>query len=109
MRFLKVKLLRAKKKKQANFQSCDAIAELFRIFGDSTRCKVVSSLFNSSKKVGDLSSELDMSISAISHSLRILRQAKIVKSSRAGREITYSLEDEHIFKIFQMAKEHIEE
>ena len=60
-------------------------------------------------KVTELANKLGMTISAISHSLRILKQAKIVKATRTGREITYSLNDDHIFKIFEMAKEHVEE
>jgi len=97
------------KKKEKMLQLCDTIAELFKVFGDSTRCKIVSTLFESNKKVSDIATLLNMSISTISHSLRILRQAKIVKTERVGKEVIYSLSDEHIFKIFQMAKEHIEE
>ena len=92
-----------------NNDTINTIAELFKIFGDFTRCKLVASLFKSNQTVSALSKELEMSTSAISHSLRILRQAKIVKTKRDGKEIIYSLNDEHIFKIFEMAKEHVEE
>ena len=86
-----------------------SISELFKIFGDNTRCKLVASLFNKSQNVSSLSKELSMTTSAISHSLRILRQAKIVTTKREGKEIICSLSDKHIFKIFEIAKEHIEE
>ncbi|MBQ4558688.1 MAG: winged helix-turn-helix transcriptional regulator [Clostridia bacterium] len=85
------------------------ISELFKIFGDYTRCKIVAKLFEREENVSNLSKHLEMSTSAISHSLRILRQANIVKTQRRGKEIIYSLNDEHIYNIFQMAKEHVEE
>ncbi len=93
----------------ADSQTIEGIAELLGIFGDTTRCKIVSILFTGNKTVSEIASELNMTMSAISHSLRILRQGKIVKAIRNGREIEYSLEDEHIFKIFEMAKEHVTE
>lgn len=85
------------------------IAELFKVFGDSTRVRILSALFLKELCVCDICSVLNMTKSAISHQLRILRQTKIVKSRRSGKEIFYSLDDEHIEKIFAMAKDHLKE
>lgn len=85
------------------------LAELFKVFGDSTRVRILSALFCSELCVCDICSVLNMNKSAISHQLRILRQTKIVKSRREGKEVFYSLDDGHIEKIFKMAKEHLEE
>ncbi|MBO5223534.1 MAG: helix-turn-helix transcriptional regulator [Clostridia bacterium] len=85
------------------------MAELFKVFGDSTRVRILSALFYSELCVCDICSVLNMTKSAISHQLRILRQTKLVKSRREGKEVFYSLADGHIEKIFAMAKEHLEE
>ncbi len=85
------------------------LAELFKVFGDSTRVRILSALFCRELCVCDICSVLNMNKSAISHQLRVLRQTKIVKSRREGKEVFYSLDDEHIEKIFKMAKEHLEE
>lgn len=85
------------------------VAELFKVFGDSTRTKILSALFETELCVCDLSKVLGMSISAVSHQLRILRQTKIVKSRRSGKEIYYSMDDEHIARIYKMALEHLAE
>lgn len=85
------------------------IAELFKVFGDSTRTRIIAALFESEFCVCDLAELLKMTISAVSHQLRVLRQTKIVKSRRSGKEVFYSLDDDHIYKIYQMAIEHIKE
>ncbi len=85
------------------------LAELFKVFGDSTRVRILSALFCGELCVCDICLVLNMNKSAISHQLRVLRQAKIVKARREGKEVFYSLDDEHIEKIFKMAKEHLEE
>lgn len=85
------------------------VAELFKVFGDSTRTRIIAALFEGELCVCDIAALLSMSISAISHQLRILRQTKIVKSRRSGKEVFYSLDDEHIYKIYRMAIEHIAE
>lgn len=84
-------------------------AELFKVFGDSTRTRILSALFLEELCVCDIASLLNMTKSAVSHQLRILRQTKIVKSRRSGKEIYYSLDDEHIEKIYGMALEHLRE
>lgn len=85
------------------------IAELFKVFGDSTRTKIISALERSELCVDELSETLSMTKSAVSHQLRILRQTKIVKYRRSGKEVVYSLDDEHISRIYALAKDHLEE
>lgn len=85
------------------------VAELFKVFGDSTRTRIIAALFEGELCVCDIAALLSMNISAVSHQLRILRQTKIVKSRRSGKEVFYSLDDEHIYKIYRMAIEHIAE
>ena len=85
------------------------LAELFKVFGDSTRTKILSALFESEMCVCDLATLTGMTVSAISHQLRILRQTKIVKVRRAGKEVYYSLSDEHVSQIFKMGIEHVNE
>lgn len=85
------------------------IAELFKVFGDSTRTRILSALSIEELCVCDISALLNMSMSAVSHQLRILRQTKIVKSRRNGKEIVYSLDDEHISKLYALALAHLSE
>ena len=86
-----------------------ALAELFKVFGDSTRIKIICSLFESEMCVCDLSVLLNISQSAISHQLRVLKSARLVKFRRAGKVIYYSLDDEHIKQIFDAGLHHITE
>lgn len=85
------------------------IAELFKVFGDSTRIKILFVLFKSEMCVCDIASALNMTQSAISHQLRLLKQAKLVKSRRKGKSIIYSLADGHVRTIIAQGQEHIEE
>ena len=85
------------------------LAELFKVFGDSTRIKIICSLFESEMCVCDLSALLNISQSAISHQLRVLKSARLVKFRRAGKVIYYSLDDEHIRQIFDAGLHHITE
>lgn len=85
------------------------VAELFKVFGDSTRTKILAALSVSEMCVCCISNILNMSVSAVSHQLRILRQAKLVKTRRSGKEIFYALDDEHIGKIYELALEHVKE
>lgn len=85
------------------------IAELFKVFGDSTRTRILAALSESEMCVCCISAILNMSVSAVSHQLRILRQSKLVKTRRDGKEIYYSLDDEHVGKIFETALEHVKE
>ena len=85
------------------------LAELFKVFGDSSRIKILYALFETEMGVGDIADTIDMTISAVSHQLRILKQNHLVKSRRDGKSIFYSLDDDHVYKILAMGKEHIEE
>ena len=85
------------------------LAELFKVFGDSTRAKILSCLEISELCVCDICECLNMNKSAISHQLRILRQAKLVKARKRGKEVMYSLDDEHVSKIFECGISHLQE
>ena len=85
------------------------LADLFKIFSDSTRIKILCILFEYEMCVYDLSGILGMSQSAISHQLRLLKQSKLVKHRREGKIIFYSLSDDHIRKIIDNGLEHIQE
>ena len=83
------------------------LADLFKVFGDSTRIRILYALMDGSLCVSDISSELEMNQSAVSHQLRLLKQARLVKTRRDGKVRYYSLADEHIQKLFQVAFEHV--
>ncbi len=85
------------------------MSELFKVFGDSTRTRILSGLAVSEMCVCDIADLLKMTKSAISHQLRILRQTKLVKVRKQGKEVYYSLADNHIELIFRMALEHVRE
>ena len=85
------------------------VSELFKVFGDSTRARIICVLNISEMCVCDLSEVLGMTQSAISHQLRILKQARMVKNRREGKSVIYSLADGHIHTLFQIAFEHIME
>lgn len=85
------------------------LAELFKVFGDSTRIRILFVLFEAEVCVCDLAEALHMTQSAISHQLKILKQNKLVKSRREGKSIFYSLADEHVRTIIAQGQEHIEE
>lgn len=84
-------------------------ADLFKAFGDSTRARIICALSIAELCVCDLSALLDMSQSAVSHQLRTLKQARIVRNRRSGKSVYYSLDDEHIKALFRMAIEHVTE
>ena len=83
------------------------LAELFKVFGDSTRIKILWALYESELCVCDLAFLLNMTQSAISHQLRLLKQAKLVKNRREGKNVFYSLDDEHVKRIFDQGLAHI--
>ena len=85
------------------------LSELFRIFGDSTRIKILYSLFDNELCVGDISQILGLSQSSVSHQLRILKDSKLVKFRRDGKSIYYSLDDDHVRSILNLGMEHLEE
>ena len=85
------------------------LSELFKVFGDSTRIRILFVLFEAEVCVCDLAEALNMTQSSISHQLKILKQNKLVKSRREGKSVFYSLADDHVRTIISMGLEHIEE
>jgi len=85
------------------------LADLFKLFGDATRVRILSALLQSEMCVCDLAELLGMSQSAISHQLRVLKQGKLVKNRREGKTVFYSLDDNHIGTIINQGMEHIME
>lgn len=85
------------------------LAELYKVFGDSTRIKILYVLFEAEMCVCDIASLLNMSQSAISHQLRVLKQSKLVKNRRDGKTVFYSLDDDHVRTIIDQGMEHIME
>lgn len=85
------------------------LSELFKVFGDSTRIRILFVLFEAEVCVCDLANALNMTQSAISHQLRILKANKLVKNRREGKSVFYSLSDDHVRTIIAMGLEHIEE
>lgn len=85
------------------------LAELFKVFGDSTRIRILYALFESELCVGDIAQLLNLSQSAVSHQLKLLKDAKLVKFRREGKIIFYALDDEHVRTIISMGMEHVEE
>ncbi|MCC8103494.1 MAG: metalloregulator ArsR/SmtB family transcription factor [Clostridiales bacterium] len=85
------------------------LAELFKVFGDSTRIRILYVLFEAEVCVCDLASALNMNQSAISHQLRILKTNHLVKSRREGKSVFYSLADDHVRTILAQGEEHINE
>ena len=85
------------------------LAELFKVFGDSTRIRILFVLFEAEVCVCDLEAAWSMTQSAISHQLRILKQNKLVKCRREGKSVFYSLADDHVRSIIAQGREHIEE
>ena len=83
------------------------LSEFYKVFGDSTRIRIICALFESEMCVYDLAACLDMTQSAISHQLRILKQANLVKFRRDGKLMYYSLDDEHVKQIFDAGYKHV--
>ena len=83
------------------------LAELFKVFGDSTRIRILYVLFENDVCVADIAEALNMTQSAISHQLRILKQAKLVSARREGKSVIYSLADDHVRTIIAQGQEHI--
>ena len=85
------------------------LSELFKVFGDSTRIRILFVLFEAEVCVCDLAEALNMTQSAISHQLKILKQSKLVGGRREGKQVFYSLADDHVRTIIDQGREHIEE
>ena len=87
----------------------ERLSEVFKIFSDGSRLRIISALISQELCVADLAEQLGMSQSAVSHQLRIIKQAKLIKNRRDVKTVYYSLADDHVKTIIGMAKEHLEE
>jgi ArsR family transcriptional regulator len=85
------------------------LAELFKVFGDSTRIKILYALLNDDMSVGEIAKALSMTQSSISHQLRVLKQSRLVRFRREGKNIVYSLADDHVYTIMSQGLTHLEE
>lgn len=83
------------------------VAEVFKVFGDSTRMKIINALLISELCVGDIAAITNTAQSAISHQLRVLKAAKLVKFRKDGQVVFYSLNDEHVAELYTIAKNHV--
>jgi DNA-binding transcriptional ArsR family regulator len=90
-------------------KTIQALTEIFRVLGDPTRVRMLDVLSRGERCVGDLASDLAMSESAISHQLRLLRGARIVKGRREGRMVFYSLDDRHVVALYRQGLRHVQE
>ena len=85
------------------------LAELFKVFGDSTRIRILLLLQEKEASVNEIANELKMNQSAISHQLKNLKHSKLIKNRRDGQTIYYSLDDDHVYKIIEMGLAHVDE
>ncbi len=83
------------------------LANLFKLIGDTTRCRILFALDQNEMCVCDLANVLNMTKSSISHQLAVLRRSGVVKCRKSGKEVYYTLDDEHIVKLFEIGLEHI--
>ena len=83
------------------------LVEFFKIFGDATRIRILQTLLEGERNVGDLADVLEMSQSAVSHQLRVLRQNDLVKYRKEGKTVFYSLDDEHIRMVLEQGMTHL--
>jgi len=101
--------LDAIKETMPNPEQMEDLSNLFKVLGDQTRCKILYTLTDNELNVTDICLCVSMNKSAVSHQLRILRDAKLVKARKDGKEVYYSFDDDHITTIFKYALEHISE
>lgn len=93
----------------ADEQELIDVAELYRVFGDKTRVTILYTLTDTEKCVNDIATALNMTLSAVSHQLRILKQAHLVRYRRVGKNALYSLSDDHVRTILEQGLEHVRE
>lgn len=87
----------------------ESMAQLYKSFSDETRLKILFYLSKQERCVIEIAHELNMTHSAISHQLRVLKQSNLVSSTKKGKEVYYSLKDQHIFDLLKVGKEHVQE
>jgi ArsR family transcriptional regulator len=89
-------------------QTSARLADLFSALSDPTRLRIISVLLESERNVGELAAQLEMSESAVSHQLRGLRQLRLVRSRKDGRQVFYALDDDHVVKLYRLGLDHVE-
>lgn len=94
---------------ESNIEIFEKIAELLSLFGDTTRVRIMAELLHTELCVSEIAEHLNMTNSAISHQLRILKQGRLVKNRKEGKTVFYSLADSHVGSIFSLALEHVQE
>lgn len=95
------------KKREPNTKEILTLSEMFKLFADNTRLRIICSILNTELCVCDLCELLELNQSTVSHQLQLLRSAKLVKYRKEGKQVFYSLQDEHIEKIISLSLEHI--
>lgn len=90
-------------------EKAQRMAEFFGVLGDPNRWRILSALALKELRVGELAAAVDMSESAVSHQLRVLRTMRLVSYRKQGRSVFYCLKDDHIFNLYQEASEHLDE
>ena len=88
-------------------RTAERVAELFSALSDANRVRIIAALLTGEKNVGEIAEGLGMSGSAVSHQLRILRQIRIVRTSKRGREVYYALDDDHVVDLFSRGLDHV--
>ena len=84
------------------------LADLFSALSDRTRLRIISVLLENESNVGDIATQLTMTESAVSHQLRGLRQLRLVRSRKNGRQVYYALDDDHVARLYRLGLEHVE-
>lgn len=95
--------------KKISDKSLYDVADLFKVFADSTRIRILNCILDSEKSVGEIVKALNMNQSAVSHQLRILKDSKLIKYRRNGKTILYSLDDDHVNNIIKQGLDHVNE
>lgn len=106
---INVELVKEVKKKMPDLKDLYELSDFFKVMGDSTRIQLLWALEESEMCVGDLAVLLDMTKSAISHQLKVLRLSKLVKTQKRGKNVYYSLDDNHVKMILKKSLEHVKE
>ena len=89
-------------------QTSTRLADLFSALSNPTRLRIISVLLESERNVGELAAQLEMSESAVSHQLRGLRQLRLVRSRKEGRQVFYALDDDHVAKLYNLGLDHVQ-
>jgi len=101
--------MRHLKRRTLSDASANALAETFKVLGDTTRVRILDAVSRSELCVCDIARLVGLSESAVSHQLRLLRGMRLVRGRRAGRQVFYTLDDQHIVGLFEQGLEHVEE